>query len=258
MGAARSMSLRDAFGRVGSAAVMSLPSGAQMPVAPAPTDGFWWFDDFVDDRRSAYLITGAAVANISTAPAAGGANRPGWAVQSSAAAGVDGSRICCVGGLAGAVPPLLFGGGICYFRASLVLGAVPDGVQNAITRCGWGDATSALVDHTDGVYLEVDRAAHANSNNWFLCGAINSVRSKADTGIVATIGPVELEIEVDAPGNGARCRIGGVDGGSVGNIPVAAGRATQVMLQHSKQLGAVASLATWDYYGHGQIVSPRR
>lgn len=194
----------------------------------------------------------AAVAGGTTAFVSSGSNRIGVAQIGVSAAGVD---VAVIRGH-NAGQGICFGGGKLCFRSNIQIVTLSDGVNNHTVRAGWGDAVSSFTDNTDGVYFECSLSGRG-SNNWFLCTANNSVRTRTDTGIVATTGWVHLEIRPNAAGTSV---VGYIDGVAVTpvttNIPTSAGaRDSTLAITIMKDLGATARFLNVDAISHWVVYS---
>lgn len=215
-----------------------------------------YFDDFLTDRLSTFA-TGGAGTNAGGGSDLGN-NHPGTNTQTVTVAAVDVARIIAQRAAAGAA--VFFGGGPVLWETIHEIPVLSDGVNRITLRVGMHDAV-ATGDVTDGVYLEYDLAANGNQNYW-LCAANNSVRTKVDTGIVAVAAGIrKARIFVNAGGTSATCTIDGVAGAAAvaANIPTTAARNTFVgQLQLVKSLGAGALSVIHDYYYFRQIFTVAR
>lgn len=221
-------------------------------VVPSVRNGVWYRDDFLSQSQSTWTVVGGGTGQL-----IGLAGRPGIALQTVSAAGVDGHRVALS---TASTAPILVGGGVIAFDCSLMIPVLSDGVNNIVLRAGLGD-TAGLTDNVDGLYLEYDFATHGD-HAWRLCAAANSARTKVTSGISPVAGSWHrLHVELDAAAAVLSCSIDGVAGSNTvgSNIPTGAARYTQcAMLQAVKQLGAGALTVQHDYYEFMQTFTVAR
>ena len=210
--------------------------------------GFSFVDDLTEEALSTLTNTGAGAAQVRLVNAN---NRPGVVEQQVLTAGVSATRISPEPTSA----LIFFGGGEFRWKNAHQIPVLSNGVENVTARIGAHDA-AGVADVTDGVYFEYDLVANGNQNYW-LCAANNSVRTKADTlvsAVAATWRTVQLV--VNAAGTLVSGSIDGIAFAATvaTNIPTALARATRTCsLQAVKQLGVAVSLTVQhDFYAYAQ------
>lgn len=208
------------------------------------------FDDFIGIGFSTLGVNGGGSNSLGAVLPA---SNPGTYTQTVTAAGVDCARITFGGN------SLYFGGGQVDFKTLHRIPTLSDGVNNIVSRDGYGDSTT-VADHVDGVYFEYDLATHGDQN-YRLCTSLNSVRTKVDTGIAAVANTNRLlHITINPLGTLVSGSIDGVACANTinTNIPITTARATHIQLQSVKQLGAGALTMIRDFWWHRQQLSPAR
>lgn len=234
--------------KTGAASTAWTPFGLGMGVAP--NVGCSYFDDFLGREITTFSALGGAANAIGMVL---GSNRPGTVTTTVAAAGADSSRLSLG---ANNDTSLFFGGGLVRLEFAHNIQTLSDGANKIVVRDGYGDVAAA--DYQDGVWLEYDDTLSAN---YQLCTALNSVRTRVDTGILVTAGTTrKCIIVINAAGTLVTASIDGVaSSNSVNtNIPNAVNRTTQVSFQTLKTLGAASRAIFRDYYHHLQIFTTPR
>lgn len=234
-----------------------LTAAAAANYVKAPAQRAWIREDFLAGAGIATVLnTGGGLGQIS-----GDGTRVGILNEFVQAAGADGVRTM-LGNSGQAI--VLFGGGAAHFEGSAKVLALSNGVDNIVARIGLGDPATGLVDAVDGIYYEYDFGTYGD-HKWRLCTSSNSVRTKVDTGILATAGGVGInyqrfEIVVNAAGTLVNGFINGVACANTiaTNIPTGAGRYTQVCAWCTKQLGAGALNFSVDYLDFYVDFNPAR
>lgn len=219
------------------------------PISIPNRVGWSALDDGTTLQLSSFVnIGGGASSNVGATAA-----NPGQRQLTASAAGVD-AAFMRSGNLSG----VLIGGGKYRFRWILKIPTLSDGVNNLVVRAGGGDS-STFADFTDGCYFEYDLATNGN-HNWFLCTSANSVRTKTNTGIVATTNFVRLDGVVSADGSQLAGKIDGVAVTPVStNLPTAANRQFDCyFLGAFKQLGAGALTSVADFIEANQVLTVSR
>jgi len=227
---------------------------AHLSTLDTVSSGFEFIDDLVEEALSTLTNTGAGSAQTRMVLQN---NRPGLVEQSVLTAGVSAARVSPQPTSA----PIFFGGGEFRFVSMHNIPVLSSGVENITVRIGAHDA-AGVGDVVDGVYFEYDLAANGNNNYW-LCASNNSVRTKADTGVIAQANVFRtVRFTVNAAGT---LVTGSIDGVAfvatvAANIPTTLARATRpTSLQAVKQLGnAVALTVLHDLYGYAQQFTTAR
>lgn len=228
-------------------------SGGGAPVVSADAA---YEDDFLTDRLSFFAATGGGFA---VGGSAMGAGCPGTYTQTVTAAGVDAHGI--IGGLAnGTVGVVFFGGGLVTWENGHNIPVLSTGAQRLDLRVGMHDGDD-VSEPTDGCYLEYSLALNG-SQNYFLCAANNSVKTKTDTGIIAVAGANRhVILTVNALGTSLTATVDGVAATApvIANIPITAARNTYIAnLQAVKALGATALSVIQDYWSFSQVLTTPR
>ena len=206
----------------------------------------WWnFEDFIGGVNavsnnigiwSVYFGGGGAI----VADGIGELTRPGQVYLGTGATNTGYANLFSS---YSSMQPLCFGGGEYAFETDINIPILSTVGEEYILRVGFGDTNNT--DFVDGAYYEYDRLT---SNNWSVCAASNSARTKTDSGYAVGTGWVRLKIVVNALGTGISFFRNNILVNILGtNIPTGAGRELTAMFQIVKSAGTTPRILYVDW-----------
>ena len=154
-------------------------------------------------------------------------------------------------------PAIQLGIGPVRYVDTVIVLALSTAIEEYAIRLGLCDGNAA--DAVDGVYFEYDRATHGD-NNWRICTASNSTRTKSDSGIQPNLtaggtGVFQIpSIEVCSDASRADFFIGDTHVGNIStNIPTGVARVTKIQKSIVKSVGTTPPYSYSDFVEFSHI-----